>query len=665
MTKSKDTIRVLSERQQCRDKVSIWFGSRDNFIHPFKECLANAIDEINNNFDSGEIKVFLNDNRITVVDSGRGIPIDGKTQGIDNYHLLLLKLFAGTNYDNGINKKTATGTNGVGLTVTNYCSTHFMVKSYQKDKIAYIKFKNGGDIDEPLKVWKKTKEDSDFTGTIVEYELDRAVFGDYKYNVEEIKEIIKACAGVSNKIKFTFQCGNELPIVYHYENLYDYFMHLSESNTCKPILGLPKLYENEVVIPNGGGENMALQNKSHSENITIKEEDTIELVLTTSPDTIQQSFLNITYLQEGGTINDGVIVGVRDFANKYLEGKKMLDKKLGKLTVGDVEGSISFVCNFMSTVVEFANQTKLSTNKSLYRKVASEYTKEILELELVRNPKNIEKMIKHILEVQSFNSKAVAAKKKLRASLSEKVDGIANALEGLVDCKYHGEGSELFIAEGKSALGSIILSRDANFQAGIPIRGKITNVLKKSFTEILDSPTVISIIRALGCGIETDKKNKDLGEFDEKALRYGKIMIATDMDSDGYQIQCLLLTLFYKLTPTLLKNGRVYIVNTPLYEVRLKDDTDIYWYSEVEREEYLRTHGDSKISHIARAKGLGELEAEVMAMSGVNPETRNITQVKVEDVEAMVEAFEKWMGEDVADRKATIESELNKYSIED
>lgn len=641
---TRDKIKVLDVRQQCREKVSIWFGSRDNGIHPFKEIIANSSDEINNNFENGIIDVELfEDGTLSISDTGRGIPIEGKTNGVPNYELLFKTLFSGTNYDNAENGKITTGTNGCGTCVINHCSSLFKVISYRNHKKYSITFENGGYLSGKLET-EDNKEGR--TGTTTIFKLDDLVFENFKYDIEELKSIIKNSAGVNNKITYKFKYLNEA-IEYHYNSIEDFFEDETGSNTCKPIIGKQKLFKNTIAT---------------SESTTVDEEDTIELILSTSPEVVQKSFLNITHLTEGGSIDKGVIKGVRKFVNQYATKNKLLDKKLGNVTDNDVKESISFLCNMLSTVVEYANQTKLSTNKRLYEKIASTYTGEVLEIELIENPKNIEKLVKHILEVQRFNNRAIAARNKMKKKLSEKVDSIANRIEKLTDCKIHGEDAELFIAEGDSAKGSIVLARNSEFQACLAIKGKIMNVLKKSYTEIFESKTIMDIIKTLGCGIETDKKNKDIGEFDEKALRYGKIILATDMDSDGYQIQCLLLSLFYKLTPTLIKNGRIYIAITPLYEVRLKNDENLYWFSESEKELYISKNGYKDIKYVARAKGLGELDPLVMSETGINPKTRNIVQVTVDDVEAMIKSFEIWMEDDSSERKEKLMNDLNQYS---
>lgn len=630
---SKDTIKVLSEREQARDKVSIWFGSKENYIHPFKEVLANSIDEIINNFNGGNIKIDLSDDceTISVEDTGRGLPIEGKTDGIPNYKLLLLKLFAGTNYDNNEHEKITTGINGVGLTVTNYCSVKLNVDSYRDTGIYSMKFTDGGEIAQEL---TKLPNPEGKHGTRIEFKLDNEVFTNVRYNIEEILDIVKNLSGVATSVVIEVNHKGESH-KFKFDSLQQFFEDNAENRTCKTAVGYKKTY-----------------NLGDEKNI-------IECVIATSSSPLQKSFLNITHLSEGGSINRGIIYGTRDFVGKYLEEKKLVNKKLGQITHTDIEESVSFVCNFLSTNAEFSNQTKLSTNKALYMRIGKEYIQEVLEVFKIEQPKQFEKFVNHILDIQNFNGKAQAAKKALKKKLSEKVDNVINRIEGLIDCKHHGENCELFIAEGKSALGSIITARNPQNQAGIAIRGKILNCLKADYDVVFKNETVTSIIKALGCGIETDKRNKDLGCFDKSALRYERIIIATDADPDGYQIACLLLTMFYRLTPSLIRDGHIYIALTPLFEIKdTAKDEYYYAYSEEEKEEIIAKLPKYQVN---RNKGLGEVDAKTMALTGVNPETRNILKVTYDDAEQMLDTFEAWMGNNVDKRKDYIENDLNKY----
>ncbi|HAU85128.1 MAG TPA: DNA topoisomerase [Lachnospiraceae bacterium] len=641
---SKDTIKQLDTRQQCREKLPIFFGSRDNFIHGAKEVIANAIDEITNNFSSGEIEVRLfEDNRtVQVKDTGRGVPIDGKTGDKPNYVLLFETLFAGTNYDNNENNKIAVGTNGCGTCVLNHTSKLFKVTSSRNGVIHEVCYEDGG----RFKGFSKVGE-CDQSYSIFEFRLDEEVYTNVVYNPAELREICKYNSAVNNKVTITFLYGDE-ENRFHYDSIEEYFDEITSSLTAKKVLGNEKEFNDVVEVHEG---------------VAVAERNIVSLVLSTSGEPVQQTFLNSNYLPNNGSIYDGVVAGARLAVNKYCKDNKLLDKKIGAITKEDIEESISFVCSVLSTNVEYENQIKLSTQKKLYKTVAQEYVKELLEVMMIEQPKEFEKIVKHILEVQKFNSKAQANKKALKKKLSEKIDNISNRVEGLVDCKLQGQDSELFIAEGRSALGSIVLARNPRNQAAIPIRGKILNCLKADYDTIFKNEIISDLVKTLGCGIETDKKNKELGTFDINNLRYGKVLLATDMDSDGYNIQCLLLTMFYRLMPTLIYEGRIYLVKTPLYEVKMKNGDVIYWFSETEKEEAMAR--GLEIKSIARAKGLGELDAEVMSQTGVHPDTRNVVQVTVDDVKEMQEAFRIWMDTEVTDRKKIVETELHKYELID
>lgn len=627
---TKGGLRSLTERQKARDKVSVFFGSKDNFYHPFIEIVLNSVDEISNNFENGNIKVKLHEDNetISVLDSGRGLPLLGKTDGVENYQLLLLKLFAGTNYDNNEIGKVATGTNGVGLTVTNYCSTFLEAKSIRDGKCAKVTFVDGGKMQD-----MKVVECNYPSCTEITFKLDKEVFQTLKYNAEEMKDVLKRISGVNEKVAIDF-IHNGQTHSFHYDTMEEYFYDVATNRTSAPAIGRLKEYKEQ------------------------NETNRIELIIATAVEPLQQSFLNSTFLKEGGKIDDGVLEGTRDVVNKYCETKKLFPNKNKKITTGDVQDSITYVCKFLSTNVEFANQTKFSTRKDLYRKLAKKYTKETLEAYMAEQPKEFEKFVKHILDVHKFNEKSSASRKALQKKLSEKVTDFTR-VEGLVDCKTHGENAELFICEGKSALGSVVLARDPKFQAAMAIRGKIMNCLKASLNEILNSPIITDLIKVLGCGIETNKKNSELGQFDMSKLRYGKIMITADADVDGAHIVCLILTMLYKLMPKIIEEGLVYVVNTPLFEIQdNKTKEYFYAFSEQEKEEILAKI-PNKVT-INRNKGLGEVNPNTMAMC-INSEKRNLTRITPDTAERMSKIFEVWMSKEVNQRKDIINNTLDQY----
>lgn len=630
-----DTIRALNDRQKARDKIAIWYGSNSNYTHGLKEVIANGTDEVINNFEVGSVSVTLHDDlqTISVSDSGRGIPIEGETDGVKNYELLFRTLFAGTKYET--TDSTTTGTNGVGNTVLCYTSSVFHIESYYGGYKHTLKFENGGELVQDLKKEKLPKDVELFHGTKVTFKLDPEVYPVTTYEPEEIKAIVKRFAVGSPKVSLTFNYKDEQE-TFNYESVEDYFKEIIGSGSTSSIVTAPEVsYDDEGEVTK------------------------IKLTLSTTPEAIQESYLNLTYLPEGGSFNEGVNAGVRVFANKYCKDNKLFPKNVTSFTTEDIETSVSFVLVALSNKVEFQNQTKLSTNKKLYRKLAQKHATQLLEIFKVENESGLKKFINHLLEVQKHNTQSQKAKQQLKKKLSEKVDGIGNKVENLVDSKKHGEQAEIFIAEGASALGSIVLARDAMFQAAYPLRGKILNCLKADYTTIFKNQIITDLIKVLGCGISTDRKNKDLESFDIKNLRYGKIIIATDADSDGAQIACLIITMIYRLMPELLNKGYIYIAQTPLYEIKHDDDSMTYFFSESEKDEKLPSIKGKYT--IARCKGLGELDALTMSETAMDPKTRDLVRVTVEDAKKMVQSLEDWMGTTVDNRKDFIAENLSKY----
>lgn len=635
MTENKtkhDTIKALDDRQKSRDKLAIWYGSVENYYHGIKEVIANSTDEIINNFKNGVVSVELFDDLQTVkiIDTGRGMHIDGETDGVKNYDLLFRTLFAGTKYDEG--DSTTTGTNGVGNTVLCYTSSFFKVESYYDGFKHSLEFSNGGIITQDLKKEKTTKNAH---GTSITFRLDNEIYPNITYDPKELRDIVKRFAVGSSKVKLTFKHLDEQE-EFHYESVEDYFNEMVGNQSTSPIVSAPNTI------------------------FTDEDEKTeLELTFTTSAEPIQESYLNLTYLPEMGSFHDGIITGVKVFANKFCKENNLFPKNVKTFLTSDIETSISYVCVALSNNVQFQSQTKFSTNKSLYKKVARAHVLQLLEILAIENPKGLKKFMDHILTVQKHNASTQKAMKKLKAQLNEKIDSISNKVGDLVDCKFHDDNSELYIAEGKSALGSLVFAREAKFQAIYPLRGKILNCLKASFPTILNNQVITDLIKVLGCGIQADKKNKDIDGFNIKNLRFGKVIIATDADTDGFQIACLIITMFYRLMPQLLTDGYIYIAQTPLYEIKLENDEMIYYYSEQEKEEKLPLLTGKYM--IARCKGLGELSPEVMSETAMNVQTRNLIRVNVEDAQAMADTLELWMDTEVEGRKDYISKNLNLY----
>lgn len=643
-----DKIRKLSNRDQAREKIAVWYGSADNYQHGLKELLANATDEIINNFEEGTITVKLSSSgtTVTVKDTGRGIPISGETDGIPNYELLFLTLFAGTKYgDSGVTNGTYTGSNGVGTTVLNYTSLLFEVTSVIKGIKYHIKFENGGTVTEDLTEEKTDEPD----GTTVTFSLDPAVYTKTIFKDEDVREIAHRYAVSSNKITVDYIHG-ETELKYHYADLKEYYAELTGAvNTSGIVFGDLVEYQDTIT------------NNQHDITTSHEELTSLSIALSTSTTPTQESYLNLNYLPNGGKINEGIINGIKLYVNKYCRANNLFPKKVNSFSDSDITESFSFVAVMFSNNVEFANQTKFSTNKELYKEVAKRRVTQILEVTEIEDPKNFKDIINHLLLVQKENTVNAKHKEKLKKKLTEKVDSMSNRIEKLVDSRIHGEEAELYLAEGDSAHGSVVLARDGKFQASMPMGGKFLNVEKAmNIEDIVNNETIMNVIKALGCGIDLGKKQKDLPKFDITKLRYGKIICASDEDPDGAQIQCLIITLFYKLMPEIIRTGRLYLAQTPLFEIKLKDDSVLYAYTDQGRDEILKEQGKNVVQY-SRSKGLGELDAHVMAETAMNPETRHLTRVTIDDAKEAEQAIIDWMGNNVDNRKVFISRNLNKF----
>lgn len=633
---TKDKARALTTREQCRDKISVWYGSEDNYLHGLKEVVANGVDNVINNFNDGEMSVVLDDDMRTmnVADTGTGIPfedivLDSEGREKKRYEILFENLFGGTNYDNNENGKIATGTNGCGTCVLNHTSDLFIVASSREGECKQLVYKDGGVFDS-LELSHKTKAH----GTRVTFKLSEEVYTNTVYNVDDVKAFLDRIAGCVPNMDFIFTHNGER-IVLRYDGIKDYFE--------KKALGL----NSDILMENS---------KEYSEN---DEKNTVSLVIasSTEEEPLQYTYLNNTYLQDNGTIYDGVISGAKTFFNKYMQSNNMYEKSEGKIRDRDIVSALAFICTIDSTNVSYSNQTKFSTEKKLYKKISAEYVQECLDIFEQECPMEIKKIANQILVNKRASEKTSEYMNKIKTKLTEKVSSIKNRIEGFVDCKIHGKDSMLFITEGLSALGSIILARNADVQACFPLRGKLKNILKeKDFRKVLNNEEIASLIRVMGCGIEVEKKGQDL--FDKSKLRYGRVVIATDQDNDGLHIQCLVLVMIYKLMPTLIRDGHVYILKTPLFEIRnAKTEEMHYAYTDKEKDEIV-----SKLDkcHVNRNKGLGEVEPETMATC-IDEKNGTFIKVKWEDVEQMEEWFNILMGDKLTERKEYIEKNLHKY----
>lgn len=639
-----DTMEYLDDRRQCREKLHVFFGSRDNIYHPLREIVANGIDEISSNFQDGKIIVKLHDDlsTFTISDTGRGLPILGEVNGRPNYKGLFEVLFSGTKYN--VTGKTETGTNGVGLTVINNTSLFLDAKictGGHEYTISYV----DGVSEKGLVKGKATKEH----GTTLTFKQDPVIYTKTTFSIEEIKSIVHMYAAISNKVVFEVHFKDEI-FTYHYNKFQDYFEELKGLNaTSKDVILEDIVYKTDMVSPKGE---------------SFVQEDRISLYVCTSSEPEGKTWLNNTYLIENGTIYEGVIVGARTYFNNYFKEKKIFTKPNQKLTDDDIINSLTFCCGLWSNNPEFSNQTKFSTGNKTYQTVTKSHIMEALLIAETETPKRIEAMAKHIKQVHSSNTAIEKKRKELKKALAQKAVGTLARPKKLHDCKYKGKGTILYIGEGDSALGGLLKARDSNYQAVTCVRGKILNAAKQPIEKILENDTLKNFITILGCGIDIkEKKFKDVSNFDINNLNYEYIVICTDADPDGFQIRELITVFFYKYMPEIIKQGRLFFAQTPLYEVKYGDDEMLYIYSEEEKESKLKTI-EGKYT-LARLKGLGELNPDTLYETAMNPETRTWIQVKLDDIDGAEDMISIWMDKDTARRKEVIKQYMKEVSMED
>lgn len=595
---------VLTTRRTCREKLPTFFGSFDNHYHGFRECVNNAIDEINENFDGGEITIeLIGEDKYRITDTGRGIPLFKE----DNYKKIFETLFAGTKYG----KSKTSGTNGLGLTVLNYTSKHYRITSRHDGIEEYLLYEDGG-----KNVDKGSRKHIEGHGTTIEYVLDDEVYTEIKFDVNELLDQVKLFSVISPKVTFhVIADGKQTD--FHYDDFTDYFD--SFTHTSSIIRG-------------------------ESTTVSDKEEDTLIGCISTQVTPFQMTYLNGNTLKDKGSIYDGVISGARKFFNEL--GKKY--------TLQDIRDSLGFIIDFRSDTVEYENQTKYATKKKVYGKIAEDYIYYLLNEENVKNPNNIKKMMSHIDTVYKANSNSDKAREKLRKELTKKIDKIGETPGKLKNCDAKGEEAELFICEGDSAQSGHTRARDSSFQASFAIRGKFINVLKTTEKKVLSNEEVKNVIQILGISYG---RNLDLTN-----LNFGKIILMADADADGYAITCLLLNFFWKYMPQLLTEGRVYKTETPLFEIRDKNDKMFYAFSDKERDEIVKKIKGAKIS---RCKGIGEQDSEVLWETALCPGTRNLTQFKVSNEEEFNKKMREWFDTDVEPRKKLIsENEINVEEME-
>ncbi|MBR2735258.1 MAG: DNA topoisomerase, partial [Clostridia bacterium] len=369
---------------------------------------------------------------------------------------------------------------------------------------------------------------------------------------------------------------------------------------------------------------------------------------------LAEYYHNSSFLEHGGAPERAVRSAFTSQVDSYLKQSGKYTKNENKISFSDIEDSLVVIISSFSTVTSYENQTKKSiTNKGIQDAITQEL-KRHLEVYFIENPEDAEKIGNQVLINKRSREDAEKTRLNIKKKLTSTMD-MASRVAKFVDCRSKDISErELFIVEGDSALGACKQARDPNFQAIIPIRGKILNCLKADYNRIFKSEIITDLIRVLGCGVEvrTSKTAKDLSSFNIDLLKWDKVILCTDADVDGFQIRTLLLTMLYRLTPKLIEQGKVFIAESPLYEITTKKET-YFAYNESEKEDFIKKIGSEKYT-IQRSKGLGENEPDMMNFTTMNPKTRRLIKVMPEEAEKTARMFDVLLGDDLSGRKEYI-----------
>lgn len=636
-----DSIKSLKGADRVRKRPAVIFGSDglDGCQHAIFEIMSNSIDEAREGYGNKIVVTRYLDGSIEVQDFGRGIPVDyNKNEQKYNWELLFCEMYAGGKYDtDGENYEFSLGLNGLGLCATQYAS-EYMDAEVHTDGYKYtLHFEKG----ENIGGLNKEKYDKKDTGTRIKWKPDLDVFTDINVPLEYFQDTIKKQAIVNDGIKFILKDQVSAAKFETYEYCYnngivDYVKELAGDTAFTT----PQYWECE----------RRGKDREDLPEYKLKIKAALCFSLKTQ---LKEYFHNSSYLEHGGAPEKAFKSAFVNQINAYLKANNKYAKSDGQINIQDVEDCIIFVVSSFSTQTSYENQTKKAITNKFIQEAMTDFFRKQLEVYFIENKMDADKISNQVLINMRARVKAENTRKTLKTSLQSKMD-MTNRIQKFVDCRSKDVNErEVFIVEGDSALGACKQARDASFQAVIPVRGKILNCLKSDYDKIFKNDIITDLIKVLGCGVEVKSKaSKDLSMFDMDNLRWSKVLICTDADYDGFQIRTLILTMIYRLMPKLIEAGKVYIAESPLYEVTCKDQT-YFAYNELEMDEIKKEIGNQKYT-VQRSKGLGENEAEMMALTTMNPATRRLIKVTPDDAEKTSQMFDLLLGDNLEGRKEYI-----------
>ena len=633
-----DSISMLKGADRVRKRPAVIFGSDglDGCEHSVFEVISNSIDEARAGYGNKIVITHFRNNEIEVEDFGRGCPVDyNNNEKRYNWELVYCELYAGGKYDAADDAyEYSLGLNGLGLCSTQY-SSEFMDVQVIRDGFKYdLHFEKGENVGGLKKEPCKKKQ----TGTKTRWRPDLEVFTDINISDEFFCDILKRQAIVNPNILFVFRSENEAGGF----NEQEFFYESGITEYVQEIAGDSAL----TTIQHWTAEKKGRDREDKPE-YKVK----LDVALTFSNKAkLTEYYHNSSFLEHGGSPAEAVKRAFQAQIDAYIKSINGYQKNESKVSYADVEECLILVSSSFSTQTSYANQTKKAITNKFIREAMTEFLRHQLEVYFIENPDEAKRISEQVLLNKRSRESAERTRQNMKKKLTGTID-LANMVEKFVDCRTKDvTRREIYIVEGDSALGSVKLARDAEFQAVIPVRGKILNCLKADYGKIFKSEIITDLLKVLGCGVEvTAKANKELSTFDINNFRWSKIVICTDADVDGFQIRTLILTMLYRLTPTLISEGYVYIAESPLFEINTKEKT-YFAYTEQEKQRILDQIGDKKHT-IQRSKGLGENEPDMMSLTTMNPDTRRLIKVTAEDIQESAEIFEMLLGDDLQGRK--------------
>jgi DNA gyrase subunit B len=654
-TYDNESISSLKGADRVRKRPGVIFGSDglEGCEHAVFEILSNAIDEARGGHGKLITVTRFADRSIQVEDQGRGCPVDwNEKEGRYNWELVFCELYAGGKYDNenSENYEFSLGLNGLGSCATQYASRYMDVTVWRDGKEYRLHFERG-EIAGKLEASEQTGNKKR-TGTTIRWLPDLDVFTDIDIPVDYYRDVMRrqavVNAGVTFRLKNETAAGKFETEEFVYEHgIEDYIRELAGLDA----LTEPVYWEAER------------RGRDRPDKPEYKVKLSVALCFSNKT-ALCEYYHNSSFLEHGGSPEKATRSAMVSAIDKYLRDNNKYVKGEAKITFPDVQDCLILVSSSFSTQTSYENQTKKAITNKFIQEAMTEFLRSRLEIYFIENRDAAEKIAAQVLINKRSRETAERTRINQKKKLTEKID-IANRVQKFVDCRTKDvERREIYIVEGDSALGACKQSRDAEFQGLMPVRGKILNCLKADYPRIFKSDVITDLMKVLGCGVEVSGKAvKDLNQFDLSNLRWSKVVICTDGDVDGFQIRTLILTMLYRLCPTLIREGYVYIAETPLFEITCKEKSgEKTWfaYSEKEKADILKKLEGKKVN-VQRSKGLGENDPEMMWMTTMSPETRRLIRVLPEDAEETARVFDLLLGDNLSGRKDYIAENGYKY----